>query len=170
MLNPQVALKNTLLDNAINGFIEEMKKISLEFPKSLIRIGYTETLKNPADYMTKLFTNPSLIINSNLYRFGDPNMRTVDDLEIDTIARCSKGELEFLGIPDRFLKKVSEDKCFSCLEPTCALVRLVRTRARGNREAMEDKKELEEATKIEATPNIENIGVSKLRTWNLNIK
>ena len=52
-----------------------MKKISLEFPRSLIRVGYTETLKNPADYMTKLFTNPSLIINSNLYRFGDPNMR-----------------------------------------------------------------------------------------------
>ena len=96
-------------------------------------------------------------------------MRTVDDLEIDTIRSCSKGELEFLGIPDRFLK-VSEDKCFSCLEPTCALVRLVRTRARGNREAMEDKKESEEAAKIEATPNTENIGVSKLRTWNLNIK
>ena len=145
MLNPQVALKNTLLDNGINGFIEEMKKISLEFPRSLIRVGYTEPLKNPADYMTKLFTNPSLIVNSNLYRFGDPNMRTVEDLEMDTIARCSKGELEFLGIPDRFLKKVSEDKCFSCLEPTCALVGLVKTRARGNREAMEDKEELEEA-------------------------
>ena len=67
--------------------------------------------------MTKLFSNPSFIINSNLNRFGDPNMRTVDDLE-----------------------------------------------------ATEDKKESEEAAKIEATPNTEDIGVSKLRTWNLNIK
>ena len=46
----------------------------------MIRVGYTETLKNPADYMTKLFTNPSMIVNSNLYRFGDPNMKTVEDL------------------------------------------------------------------------------------------
>ena len=72
-------------------------------------------------------------------------MKTVEDLEMDTIARCSKGELEFLGIPDRFLKKVSEDKWFRFLKPTCALVGLVKTRARGNREAMEDKEELEEA-------------------------
>ena len=106
----------------------------------MIRVGYTETLKNPADYMTKLFTNLSLIVNSNLYRFGDPNMKTVEDLEMDTIARCSKGELEFLGIPDRFLKKVSEDKCFRCLAPTCALVGLVKTRARGNRKPWRIKK------------------------------
>ena len=170
MLNTQVTLKNILLDNVISVFIEAMKKISLEFPRSVIRVGYTETLKNPADYMTKLFTNRSLIVNSNLYIFGDPNTKTVEDLEMDTIARCSKGELEFLGIPDRFLKKVSEDKCFRCLEPTCALVGLVKTCTRENREAMEDKEELEEALKNEPSPNIENIGRSKLRTWNLNIK
>ena len=134
----------------------------------MIRVGYTDTLENPADYMTKLFANPSMIVNSNLYRFGDPNMKTVEDLEKDTIARCSKGELEFLGIPDRFLKKVSEDKCFRCLEPTCALVGLIKTR--GNREAMEDKEELEEASKDESTPKVEDIGKSRLQTWNLNIK
>ena len=100
MMNPQVTLKNTLLDNGINGFIEEIKKISLEFPKSVIRVGYTETLKNPADYMTKLFSNPCMIINSR-----DPVMTTVEDLETDTVARCSRGALEFLGIPERFLKK-----------------------------------------------------------------
>merc|ERR1712215_599224 len=55
MINPQVTLKNTLLDNGINGFIEAIKKISLEFPESIIQVGYTETLRNPADYMTKLF-------------------------------------------------------------------------------------------------------------------
>ena len=92
MLNPKVTLKNTLLDNGINGFIEVMKNISLEFPKYVMRVGYTGTLKNPPDYMTKLFTNPSLIVNSNLYRFGDPNMKKVEDLEMDTIAKCSKGE------------------------------------------------------------------------------
>ena len=105
MLNPQVALKNTLLDNAVNGFVEEMKKISLEFPKSLIKIGYTESLKNPADFMTKLFSDPSQIINSSLYRFGDPNMKTIDVLETDTIATYSKGKLQFLGIPDKILEK-----------------------------------------------------------------
>ena len=53
MMNPQVTLKNTLLDNGINGLIEEIKKISLEFPKSVIRVGYTGALKKSADYMTK---------------------------------------------------------------------------------------------------------------------
>ena len=51
-----------------------------------------------------------------------------------------------------------------------SVLRLVRIEARGNRESMEDKKESEEVAKIEATPNTENIGLSKLRTWNLNIK
>ena len=105
MLNPQVALKNTLLDNAVNGFVEELKKISLEFPKSMIKIGYTESLKNPADFMTKLFSDPCKIINSQLYRFGDPRMKTINDLDADTIGTCTKGEFQFLGIPDRFFKK-----------------------------------------------------------------
>ena len=47
MMNPQISLKNTLLDNGINGFIEAITKISLEFPRSIIQ-----------DYMTKLFQNP----------------------------------------------------------------------------------------------------------------
>ena len=95
-----------------------------------------------------------MIINSNLYRFGDPEMRTVEDLEKDTIARCSRGMMEFLGIPERFLKKMTEDKCFRCFEPTCALVRLVKTRARGNREEKEDKEELEEVLKDKSNPKI----------------
>ena len=57
--------------------------------------------------MTKLFQDPCTIINSNLYRFGDPEMRTVEDLGKDTIAKCSEGKMEFLGIPERFLKKVT---------------------------------------------------------------
>ena len=170
MLNPQAALKNTLLDNAVNGFVEELKKISLEFPRSMIKIGYTESLKNPGDIMTKLFSDPSQIINSKLYRFGDPRMKTIDDLDIDTIGTCAKGEFQFLGIPDRFLKKTSEDKCYNCMESTCALIGLVRTRARGNRETLEDKRELEEAAKAKETPILVSTGLSKMKTWNLSVK
>ena len=127
MLNPQVALKNTLLDNAVNGFVEELKKISLEFPRSMIKIGYTESLKNPADFMTKLFSDPCKIINSQLYRFGDPGMKTINDLDVDTIGTCAKGEFQFLGIPDRFLKRTSEGKYYNCMETSCALISLVKT-------------------------------------------
>ena len=148
MLNPQVALKNTLQDNATNGFIEELKKISLEFPRSMIKIGYTESLKNPADFMTKLFCDPCKIINSQLYRVGDPKMKTTDDLDADTIGTCMKGEFQFLGIPDRFLKNTSEDKCYNCMETSCSLVNLVRTQARGNRETLEDKKELKKPPRL----------------------
>ena len=35
---------------------------------------------------------------------------------------------------------------------------------------MEDKEELEEASKDESTPKVEGIGKSRLQTWNLNIK
>ena len=170
MLNPQVALKNTLLDNATNGFVEELKKIALEFPKSMIKIGYTESLKNPADFMNKLFCDPCKIINSQLYRVGDPKMKTTDDLDADTIGTCMKGEFQFLGIPERFLKNTSEDKCYNCMETSCALINLVTTRARGNRESLEDKKELEEAAKAENTPVLESTGLSKMKTWNLSIK
>ena len=92
-------------------------------------------------------------------------MRTVEDLGKDTIAKCSGGMMEFLGIPERFLKKVTEEKFFRCFEPTCALVRLVKTRARGNREAREDKEELEEATKDRSNPKVESHKKSKLQTW-----
>ena len=68
------------------------------------------------------------------------------------------------------MRRVSEDKCYSCLESTCALIRLVRTRARGNREELEDKKELEETAKTKEAPNLESTGLSKLKTWNLNVK
>ena len=65
---------------------------------------------------------------------------------------------------------MTEEKCFRCLEPTCALVRLVKTRARGNREAREDKEELEETTKDRSNPKVESHKKSKLQTWVLGIK
>ena len=125
--------------------MEELKKISLEFPKSLIKIGYTESLNNPADFMTKLFCDPCKIINSQLYRVGDPKMKTTD---ADTIGTCMKGEFQFLGIPDRFLKNTSEDTCYNCMETSCALIDLVRTRARGNRESLEDKRNYRKPPKL----------------------
>ena len=61
--------------------------------------------------MTKLFPNPCMIINSNLYRFGDPEMRTVEDLEKDTIAiflRLRKMETEPAQIVQKQEPRVSE--------------------------------------------------------------
>ena len=63
--------------------------------------------------MTKLFSDPCKIINSQLYRFVAPRMKTINDLDADTIGTCTKGEFQFLGIPDRFLKRTSEDKCYN---------------------------------------------------------
>ena len=45
--------------------------------------------------MTKLFQNPCVIINSNLYRFGDQDMRTVEDLGKNIIAKCLGVKMEF---------------------------------------------------------------------------
>ena len=62
--------------------------------------------------MTKLFRDPCAIINSSLYRFGDENMGKVSNLETDTVARAPKGVFEFIGIPERFLRRIEQDKCF----------------------------------------------------------
>ena len=77
-------------------------------------MGYTPGEKNSTDFMTKLFRNPCAIINSDLYRFGDANMGKVSNLERDTLTRVSEGMLVFIGIPERFLNKVDNDKCYQC--------------------------------------------------------
>ena len=76
--------------------------------------------------------------------------------------------MKFLGIPERFLKKVTEEKCFRCFEPTCALVRLVKTRARGNREEKEDKEELDKVIKDSSDPKIE--GHKKIKITSMGLK
>ena len=56
------------------------------------------------------------------------------------------------------------------METSCALISLVKTRARGNRETMEDKRELEEAAKSKETPILVSTGLTKIKTWNLSVK
>ena len=60
-------------------------------------------------------------------------MGNVHNLEKDIVARFSEGKMEFLGIPVRFLKKVVDEKCFRCMETTRVIVKLVKTRAQGDR-------------------------------------
>ena len=74
-------------------------------------IGYTPGEKNSTDFMTNMFRNPCAIINSDLYRFGDSEMGNVSNLERDTVAMVTKWVLELIGIPERFLNKVEDDKC-----------------------------------------------------------
>ena len=50
------------------------------------------------------------------------------------------------------------------METSCALINLVRTRARGNRESMEDKRELEEDS------HLRKPGLTKIKSWNLSVK
>ena len=57
MLNSKIAIKSTLLENGIQSYIDTLTRITLEFRKSEILIGYCQGEKNPADMMTKLF-NP----------------------------------------------------------------------------------------------------------------
>ena len=94
--------------------------------------------------MTKLFRNPCAIINSDLYRFGEADMGKVSNLERDTVARVSNGVFEFIGIPERFLRKVEDDKCFKCSSSECAMVKLVQTRRQGRKTEWEDQDEVEE--------------------------
>ena len=56
------------------------------------------------------------------------------------------------------------------METSCALINLVRTRARGNRESMEDKRKLEETAKAKKIPILESTEITKIKSWNLSVK
>ena len=68
-------------------------------------------------------------------------MGKVSNLERDTVARVSKGVFEFIGIPERFLRKVEDDKCVKCSSSECAMVKLVQTRRQSREAEIEDQKE-----------------------------
>ena len=68
-------------------------------------------------------------------------MGKVSNLERDTVARVSKGVFEFIGILERFLRKVEDDKCFKCSSSECAMVKLVQTRRQGREAEREDQEE-----------------------------
>ena len=56
MLNSEIAIKSTLLENAIQSYNDTLKRITLEFRNSEILVGYCQGERNPADVMTKLST------------------------------------------------------------------------------------------------------------------
>ena len=79
-----------------------MTRITIEFKRSKILLGYCQSENNPADLMTKIFRHPCSIINSDFYRHGDKNLKTISDLEKDAVAKVEGGVFTFLGIPERF--------------------------------------------------------------------
>ena len=91
--------------------------------------------------MTKLFKDPCAIINSSFYRYGDENKGKASNLEVDTVAKVSKGIFEFIGIPERFLNRVQEDRCFRCTDEECALIKLVQTRRQEKEMKEQDQEE-----------------------------
>ena len=91
MLNSKIAIKSTLLENAIKSYIDTLVRITIEFRNSEILLGYCQSERNPADVMTKLFRDPCSIINTTFYRHGDENMEKVSDLEKDTVVKVENG-------------------------------------------------------------------------------
>ena len=162
MLNNKVSIKSTLLENGIQSYIETLTKITLEFKNSEIMVGYCQGEKNPADMMTKLFKDPCAIINSSFYRYGDENMGKASNLEVDTVAKVSKGVFEFIGILERFLNRVEEDRCFQCTDEECALIKLVQTRRQEKEMKEQDQEETEEIRKTHE--------LTKTQKWVLGIK
>ena len=51
MLNPDIELKSILLANAMAAFKDELIRISIQFPKSLITVGHVLGSYNPTDVL-----------------------------------------------------------------------------------------------------------------------
>jgi len=60
----KIAIKSTLLENGIQGYMNTLTRITLDFRNSKVLVGYCQGEKNPADMMTKIFKDPCTIINS----------------------------------------------------------------------------------------------------------
>ena len=137
MLNSQISIKSTLLENAIKSYLDTLMKITIEFKRSKILLGYCQSENNPADLMTKVFRDPCSIINSDFYRHGDSNLKTIKDLETDTVARVEGGVFTFLGIPERFLAG-KQERCLHCAEEECPLVQIVQSRRQEKEKESQD--------------------------------
>merc|ERR1711888_530248 len=111
--------------------------------------------------MTSIFRDPCSMINSDFYRHGDKNLKTISDLEKDKVAKVEDGVFTFLGIPERFLN-VKQEKCLQCSEEECPLVQLVQTRGQEKEKESQDLEETREGRK---EPEL-----SKLHFWNLSVK
>ena len=155
MLNPTIQLKNMLLSNAVAAFKDELVKISIQFPNSLITVGHVVGAENPSDVLTKLYKDPIKAINSQLYRHGPALYGSKKSLHKDVVLTCQDGQMKFLGLPKKFLteKDKDVDKCNYCYEDQtrCALAK---TRAQARKEKEEDEREAEEEQEI-ATEEVE---------------
>ena len=96
--------------------------------------------------MTKVFRDPCSIINSDFYRHGDKDLKTISDLEKDAVAKVEGGGFTFLGIPERFLN-AKQEKCLQCSEEECPLVQLVQTRRQEKEKESQDLEETRESRK-----------------------
>ena len=88
MLNPTIQLKNMLLSNAVAAFKDEIVKISIQFPNSLITVGHVVGTENPSDVLTKLYKDPIKAINSQLYRYGPVLYGSKKTLHKDVVLTC----------------------------------------------------------------------------------
>ena len=124
MLNPAIQLKNMLLSNAVSAFKDELIKISIQFPKSLITVGQIVGTENPSDVLTKLYRDPIRAINSQLYRHGPAIYASKRGLYKDVVMTCQDGQMKFLGLPKKFLteKNKEAEKCNYCFEDQTRLV------------------------------------------------
>ena len=108
MLNPVLDLKNMLINNAVQAFKEGVSRISVQFPNANIMVGHLSGTDNPADGMTKLFKDPIAIINSRLYREGPTKFGSMETLREDVVVTCANDEIQFLGLPAKFLAEDSK--------------------------------------------------------------
>ena len=82
-------------------------------------------------------------------------MGKASNLEEDTVARASKGLFEFIGIPECFIRRIEEDKCFRCTNEECAMVKLVQTRRQEKEVEKQDQEETEEKGKLHESTKIQ---------------
>ena len=64
LLRPNIAIKNRVISNVINGIRADNLTILKLLPDAIIRYGWGRGQKNPGDLLSKMFLTPGKIINS----------------------------------------------------------------------------------------------------------
>merc|ERR1711888_921 len=88
-------------------------------------------------------------------------MKTIKDLEKDTVGEVEGGVFTFLGIPERFLAG-KQERCLHYAEEECPLVHIVQTR---RQEKEKESQDLEEKKETKKEPKL-----SSLQMWSLRVK
>ena len=89
-------------------------------------------------------------------------MGKAKNLEADTVARAYKVLFEFIGIPEGFLRRIEEDKCFRCTNEEFAMIKLVQSRRQEKEIEKQDQEETEEKGKSHKS--------TKTQKWILGVK